>query len=104
MHPCISPTVVHLFDDVCHAGCLLWHGHKKDHPRVFFTPVFMCVFMQGASSSEVELDVLTGDWHVLRADVVMDVGNPLNPALDIGQARAGSGHTFVPSQVIYLRL
>lgn len=35
--------------------------------------------------AEVDLDCLTGDWHVVRADVVMDVGNPLNPALDIGQ-------------------
>lgn len=34
---------------------------------------------------KVELDVLTGDMHVLRSDLVMDVGNPINPAIDIGQ-------------------
>ena len=31
--------------------------------------------------------MLTGDFHILRADLVMDVGNPINPAIDIGQVR-----------------
>ena len=32
-----------------------------------------------------EIDVLTGDARVLRADIVMDLGNSLNPSLDVGQ-------------------
>ena len=37
------------------------------------------------SCSEVEIDIMTGDMRVLRADVMMEMGNPINPALDIGQ-------------------
>lgn len=39
----------------------------------------------GAAAAEVELDVLTGDLEIRRADVVMDLGRSLNPAIDIGQ-------------------
>jgi xanthine dehydrogenase molybdopterin-binding subunit B len=42
-------------------------------------------FCYGAAAVEVELDVLTGDHVVRRADMVMDVGASLNPAIDIGQ-------------------
>ena len=42
-------------------------------------------FTFGISCSEVEIDVMTGDMRVLRADVMMEMGNPINPALDIGQ-------------------
>lgn len=39
----------------------------------------------GVAVTEVELDTLTGNWHAIRSDVVMDVGQSLNPAIDIGQ-------------------
>ena len=42
-------------------------------------------FAYGAAVSEVELDTLTGENRILRTDILHDVGNSLNPALDIGQ-------------------
>lgn len=42
-------------------------------------------FTYGAAVSEVQVDTLTGDVRVLRTDVTMDLGNSMNPAIDIGQ-------------------
>ncbi len=42
-------------------------------------------FSYGAAVTEVIVDTLTGENRILRADVLHDVGNSLNPALDIGQ-------------------
>jgi len=42
-------------------------------------------FAYGAAVSEVVVDTLTGEWKLLRADLLHDAGRSLNPALDIGQ-------------------
>lgn len=41
-------------------------------------------FTYAAACSEVEIDCLTGDHQVISANVVMDLGSSLNPAIDIG--------------------
>lgn len=42
-------------------------------------------YAYGAAVSEVLIDTLTGEWRLLRADILHDAGRSLNPALDIGQ-------------------
>jgi xanthine dehydrogenase large subunit len=42
-------------------------------------------FAYGAAVSEVLVDTLSGEWKLLRADLLHDAGRSLNPAIDIGQ-------------------
>lgn len=61
-------------------------------------------FTYGAACSEVEIDTLTGDHKVLRCDIVMDLGESLNPAIDVGQIEGafmqGYG-LFVLEELVY---
>ncbi len=46
-------------------------------------------FAYGMAVSEVETDVLTGQYTVLRADIVHDVGNSIDESIDMEQIKGG---------------
>jgi len=54
-----------------------------DSTRLKGRPFFYYAY--GASVSEVQIDTLTGEWKLLRADLLHDAGSSINPAIDIGQ-------------------
>ena len=53
----------------------------KGHPFFYFA--------NGAALSEVVVDGLTGEYRVSQVDILHDVGNSINPAIDIGQIEGG---------------
>ncbi|HSN33715.1 MAG TPA: xanthine dehydrogenase molybdopterin binding subunit, partial [Ideonella sp.] len=73
-----------------HARVQLWSDGFYATPKVHWDKATMqgrpfYYFAYGAAVSEVVVDTLTGEWRLLRADLLHDVGSSLNPALDIGQ-------------------
>jgi xanthine dehydrogenase large subunit len=55
-----------------------WNPEKgKGVPFLYYT--------QGVAVSEVEIDRFTGMMRVLRSDLLMDIGKPINPGIDRGQ-------------------
>ncbi|OLQ73292.1 xanthine dehydrogenase molybdopterin binding subunit [Photobacterium proteolyticum] len=61
----------------------IYYDHQKARGRPFY------YYAYGASCSEVVIDTLTGEYKILRADILHDVGASLNPAIDIGQIEGG---------------
>jgi xanthine dehydrogenase large subunit len=54
-----------------------WNWTTGGHPFLYFT--------MGCAASEVLIDRFTGEMKVLRSDVLMDIGRPINPGIDRGQ-------------------
>jgi xanthine dehydrogenase large subunit len=62
---------------------------KIHYDRATFSGRPFYYFAYGASVSEVLIDTLTGEYRVLRADILHDCGRSLNPAIDLGQIEGG---------------
>ncbi len=62
-------------------------------------------FAYGAAVSEVVVDTLTGEWKLLRADILHDVGASINPAIDLGQIEGGyiQGTGWLTSEELWWR-
>lgn len=60
-------------------------------------------FTAGVAATEVQLDLTTGEVKTLRADILMDLGRPVNEALDMGQVYGGyvQGLGWVTTENLY---
>lgn len=59
------------------------YDRKKAQGKPFF------YYANGAAITEVAVDTLSGETKILRTDILHDVGDSLNPAIDIGQIEGG---------------
>ncbi|MEL7450220.1 MAG: xanthine dehydrogenase molybdopterin binding subunit, partial [Pseudomonadota bacterium] len=62
---------------------------KIHYDRATFSGRPFLYFAYGAAVSEVLIDTLTGEYRLLRADILHDCGQSLNPAIDMGQIEGG---------------
>jgi xanthine dehydrogenase/oxidase len=78
-------------------GSLGPDGPLKDNERIFYYLTY------SVAASEVEIDVLTGELSIIRADIVYDSGKTINAPLDHGQIEGGfvQGIGNVTTEQIY---
>ena len=62
---------------------------KIGYDRDTFTGRPFYYYAYGGAVSEVIVDVLTGEYRVVRVDILHDCGRSLNPAIDLGQIEGG---------------
>jgi xanthine dehydrogenase large subunit len=62
---------------------------KIHYDRETFSGRPFFYYAYGAAVSEVVVDTLTGEYRLLRVDIVHDCGDSLNPAIDLGQVEGG---------------
>lgn len=66
-----------------YATPLIYYDRATGQGRPFYYYAF------GAAVGEVSVDTLTGEYQVDRVDILHDVGDSLNPAIDMGQVEGG---------------
>ncbi|MGS5085761.1 xanthine dehydrogenase molybdopterin binding subunit [Hydrogenophaga sp. A37] len=94
----ITEKSLRRFEDVVGAAYAnriqLWSDGFYRTPKIHYDKTTLTgrpfyYFAYGAAVSEVAIDTLTGEYRVLKVDILHDVGNSINPAIDIGQIEGG---------------
>ncbi|MGQ0599058.1 molybdopterin cofactor-binding domain-containing protein, partial [Aquabacterium sp.] len=80
--------------DAYWARVQLWDSGFYATPKIHYDPKTLkgrpfYYFTYGAAVAEVAVDTLTGEFKLLRADLLHDVGRSINPGIDIGQIEGG---------------
>uniref|UniRef100_F1KS69 Xanthine dehydrogenase/oxidase n=1 Tax=Ascaris suum TaxID=6253 RepID=F1KS69_ASCSU len=63
--------------------------HKTIPRQEIGMPKGSTYFTTGAATTVAEIDALTGEHRIISVDIVMDCGDTLSPAIDIGQIEGG---------------
>jgi xanthine dehydrogenase large subunit len=77
------------FDRVSMSATGFYKTPRIHYDRDTFSGRPFFYYAYGAAVSEVVVDTLTGEYRLLRADIVHDCGDSLNPAVDLGQIEGG---------------
>ncbi|PKO28847.1 MAG: xanthine dehydrogenase molybdopterin binding subunit [Betaproteobacteria bacterium HGW-Betaproteobacteria-9] len=94
----ITDKTTRRFEDVVGAAYAnriqLWSDGFYRTPKIHYDKTTLTgrpfyYFAYGAAVSEVAIDTLTGEYRVLKVDILHDVGHSINPAIDIGQIEGG---------------
>ena len=85
-----SVTFADLVQEAHNARVQLWSDGFYATPKIHWNQLTLhgrpsLYYAYGAAVSEVILDTLTGEWKLVRADLLHDAGHSINPAIDIGQ-------------------
>ncbi len=62
-------------------------------------------YTNGVAASEVSIDKFTGEMKVLRSEVLMDLGRPINEGIDLGQVQGGfiQGMGWLTTEKLFYR-
>ena len=93
-----SPKQERDFDEVVRLAYAnriqLWSDGFYRTPKIHYDKTTLTgrpfyYFAYGAACTEVAIDTLTGESRVLKVDILHDVGQSINPAIDRGQVEGG---------------
>ena len=77
------------FDRTSLSSTGFYRTPKINYDRSTFSGRPFFYYAYGAAVSEVIIDTLTGEYRILRVDILHDCGESINPAIDMGQIEGG---------------